>query len=227
MLSEHLIQTRHIGKSEAQKLIHQFRDYILTNLTKNKFCDLEPLATLLLDDNEKITVAPIKTPHPNPISETAVNENNTIETKLQSEPYNTPKINLLQENTVSDTNQNTKKPDNMNDKENNRHEESDSYDYYPYRKRSRKKVWFIVTSLVVLVAIVLYFAFLNNPNFLRQDNNHPFVSTPAVSDSLAIRDSATSVPEVYQEIESASITTPTSSGKYHIIAGVFVIEKKC
>lgn len=99
--------------------------------------------------------------------------------------------------------------------------ESSDIDYYPNSGRSSKKIWIIAIAFLLVAVSVLYIA-IYNPGVFKKHNPTPITNEEVKSDSgqKVIPDSLT-----YNPSEYANLNIPSKDNKFHIIAGVFVIEK--
>jgi hypothetical protein len=99
--------------------------------------------------------------------------------------------------------------------------ESTDFDYYPTSGRSSKKIWIIAIGFLLIAVAVLYIA-IYNPGIFKK-HKPAIVATEATKSDSA----QTVIPDslAYHPSDYASLNIPSKDDKFHIIAGVFVIEK--
>ncbi len=88
-------------------------------------------------------------------------------------------------------------------------------DYQYYEKKPVWKIIFVVLGVAVVAAIV-YFIFIKEPKF-----NHNDIAEIADTTTVAKPQSA----PVQESVEPATADQNLTTGKYHIIAGAFIVEK--
>jgi hypothetical protein len=108
----------------------------------------------------------------------------------------------------------------MYNNDDKRDSESSDFDYYPNSGRSSKKIWIISIGFLLVASAILYFA-IYNPGIFKKDE--PTILANEVVKNIT--DQITPDTLSYKPSEYPTLSSSSQDNKFHIIAGVFVIEK--
>lgn len=221
LLIDHIAESKGIDKIAASREVKKFTNHIIRSLAKEKTCDLNPLGTLYIDENEKIQLKSAQNIQ-SILSENdiEVNYQPINETRQKEESYIPTVSVIIPKDSITEATTKEKTPMSHVSSKNENGRDSSEIDYDYYEKKSKGKIILIVLALLA-IAGVTYFVFIKNPHFFSKEET--VASVPDTSDAVK----AVPIPEPVTQPEPAVENSSKSSAgnKYHIIAGAFVVEK--